>query len=82
MKTKTYLQSPPGLVELGFMTQEKYDASCIELQGRMYGNVDAVLLYFIRFKEYATNKKGLDIEQSKSDPCLFYKKNELGEKLE
>ena len=43
----------------------------------MYGNIDAALLYFIRFKEYTTNKNGLDIEHSKRDPCLFYKKNEL-----
>ena len=44
----------------------------------MYGNIDAALLYFIRFKEYAISKNGLDIKRSKSDPCLFYKKNELG----
>ena len=78
LKTKTYLQMPPGLVELGFMTKEEFDSNCIELQGGMYGNVDAALLYFIRFKEFATNKTGLGIEQSKSDPCLFFKKNELG----
>ena len=81
LKTKTYLQMPPGMVELGFMTQEEFDANCIELQGGMYGNVDAALLYFTRFKEFATSKDGLAIDQSKSDPCLFFRKNELGRTL-
>lgn len=47
----------------------------------MYGNVDAALLYFIRFKEFATRKQELAIEQSKSDPCLFYRKNEVGKTM-
>ena len=55
LKTKTYLQLPSGLAELGFMTQEEYDASCIKLQGGMYGNIDSALLHFIYFKEFATN---------------------------
>ena len=40
----------------------------------MYGNVDAALLYFTRFTEYAINKNGLNLTQSKSDPCLFFRK--------
>ena len=76
LKNKAYIELPPGLVELGIMTQEDYDKSCIELQGSMYGNVDAALLYFERFTEYATSEEGLDLIQSKSDPCLFYKKND------
>ena len=47
LKQKTYIDLPPGLVQLGFMTQEEYDSTCIELQGGMYGNVDAALLYFV-----------------------------------
>ena len=78
LKTKAYIELPPGLVELGFMTKEEYKKSCIELQGGMYGNVDAALLYFIRFTEYAINPQGLDLIQSKADPCLFFKKNNDG----
>ena len=29
LKTKTYLQLPPGLVELGFMSQAEYEESCV-----------------------------------------------------
>ena len=74
MKQKAFIELPPELVDLGFMTQEEYYNTCIELQGGMYGNVDAELLYFIRFSTYATSKEGLDLEQSKSDPCLFFKR--------
>ena len=41
----------------------------------MYGNVDAALLYFIRFTEYAISPEGLNLTQSKADPCVFYKRN-------
>ena len=78
LRTATFLELPPGLVELGFMTEEEYERSCIELKGGMYGNVDAALLYFIRFREYATSDSGLGLTQSKADPCLFYKRNEEG----
>ena len=60
------------------MSQKEYDETCIELQGGMYSNMDAALLYFIRFKEYAKSKEGLNLTQSKTDPCLFFKKNEQG----
>ena len=81
LKTKTYLQLTEGLVDLGFMTQEEFNSTCIELQGGMCGNVDAALLYFKRFKEYATSQDGLNIKQSKADPWLFYKKNKIGKTI-
>ena len=81
LKQKAYIDLPEGLVELGFMTQDEYDKSCIELQGGMYGNVDAALLYFVRFTDYATSPDGLDLQQSKSDPCLFFKKDNEGKTL-
>ena len=81
LKTPTYIELPPGLVELGFMTQEEYDKTCIMLQGGMYGNVDAALLYFIRFTTFATSEEGLGLEQSKTDPCIFFKRNERGQTI-
>ena len=75
LKVNTYIDVPPGLVELGFMTQEEYEEACIELNGGMYGNVNAALLYFIRFADYATKKNRLNLTQSNSDPCLFFRKN-------
>ena len=81
LKQPAYIELPPGLVELGFMSQEEYDKSCIELQGGMYGNVDAALLYFVRFTTFATAKDGLGLEQAKVDPCIFFKKNEKGKTI-
>ena len=81
LKTKAYIELPPGLMELGFMTQQEYGSSFIKLQGRMYSNVDTVLLYFICFKEYAVDEDGLNLNQSKSNLCLFYKKNEEGKTI-
>ena len=81
LKKKAYIELPPGLVELGFMSKEEYRNTCIELQGGMYRNVDAALLYFIRFTEYTTDKEGLDLQQSKCDPCLFFRKDNNGTRI-
>ena len=82
MKSKCYIKLPPGIVELGFMSKEQYEELCIELQGGMYGNVDAALLYYIRCTDYATKKNGLDMIQSLADPCVFYKKDGEGRRGE
>jgi hypothetical protein len=74
LKTSTYIDLPKGMVELGFLTPQEFQETCIELLGGMYGNVDAALLYFTRFTTYATSKEGLNLTQSESDPCVFYKK--------
>ena len=75
LKVPTFIELPQGIATLGFMTQEEERQTCIELKGSMYGNVDAALLYFIRFTTYATDKEGLDLKQSEADPCIFYKRN-------
>ena len=54
------------------MTTEEFNESCIELLGGMYGNVNSALMYFIRFKNFATSEEGLKLKQSKADPCLFF----------
>ena len=76
LKKRVFINLPKGIVELGFMDQETYENSCAELTGGMYGCVDAALLYFIRFAEYATDPDGLDLVQSKVDPCVFFKRGE------
>ena len=52
LQNKAYIELPPGLVEFGFMNEEEYNNTYIELQGGMYGNIDATLLYFLHFTEY------------------------------
>ena len=45
MENVMYIKWPPGMVELGFMTQEEFNTTCAELKMAMYGNVDAALLW-------------------------------------
>ena len=78
LTNSTYIDLPPGLVDLGFITKEDYADACIKLNGGMYGNVDSALMNFVRFKDYATSKNGLNLKQSLTDPCLFYEKDEEG----
>ena len=44
MENVMYIKCPPGMVELGFMTQEEFDTTCVELKMAIYGNVDTVLI--------------------------------------
>jgi hypothetical protein len=78
LKSAVYIDLPVGMVELGFMSQEEFEKACAELTGGMYGCVDAALLYFIRFCEWATDTKGLNLQQSIVDPCVFFRKNKEG----
>lgn len=81
LKAPVYIDLPKGMVELGFMSKEEFDQACAELTGGMYGCVDAALLYFERFCEWAVNPEGLNLTQSKADPCVFYRKSKTGTPL-
>ena len=41
-----YLTIPKIMVTLGFVSQEDYEKSCIELGNGMYGNVNAALNFY------------------------------------
>ena len=66
------------MVELGFMSQKYYDNYCAYLTGGIYRCVDAALIYFMRFCEYAVSTKGFGLTQIKIDLCLFLRKSEKG----
>jgi hypothetical protein len=78
LKSAVYIDLPKGMVELGFMSSKEFENACAELTGGMYGCVDAALLYFMKFCEWATNPKGMNLAQSKVDPCVFYRKDNEG----
>jgi len=75
LNKKYYLDPPNILVELGFMTNEKREEYCIELQKGMYGQVDAALRFFITFTGHLESAD-CNMKQSKANPCIFYKKND------
>ena len=72
-----YILIPKIMVTLGFISEEDYEKSCIELGKGMYGNVDAALKFFIELTELLVSDE-VGMTQSKADPCVFYKKDENG----
>ena len=73
VEAECYVEWPEGIAELGFMTQEQEDTTCAMLNKAMYGQVDAALLWLRTYGDYLCSSCGM--EQSKVDPCIFYKKD-------
>jgi hypothetical protein len=75
-ETETYIRLPEGLVELGFTSEEEAKHKYIQLKNSMYSNVDAALRWIVLFTEYLTNKEISSMFQSRTDPCVIFKKSE------
>ena len=75
-----FIDLPPGIVELGFLTKEQAEEYCILLMHSMYGNVDAALRWITLKTEFMTSEE-VGMTQSKADPCVFYKKSEEGKPI-
>ena len=73
-----FIELPPGIFELGFLTEKEVKDYCIQLNNSMYGNVDAALRWILLKTEYLTNEE-VGMIQSRADPCVFFKKDESGE---
>ena len=78
-KTKIYIDLQKLLVELGFMSQEKYDNVYAELTGGVFGYINADLLWSVSLSRYAMSSKRLDLKQPKADPCVLFRKSEKSE---
>ena len=73
-----FIELPEGLVEEGFLPKEEAEEHCIQLMNSMYGNVDAALRRILEKTENLTSKE-IRMIQSRSDPCVFYKRDQHGE---
>lgn len=73
-----YMEWPPGLVELGYVTESNRKSTCIRMLKCIYRNVDAALCFY---KLYAHNLMKMGFIQSKADPCLFILKDAQGKLL-
>ena len=72
-----YIEWPPGMVELGFISEKEKKKCCIKLVRGMYGNKDSALIYHRAFKKHVTKPEedgGMGMEQSRIDPCIFSKR--------
>ena len=74
VENETYIEWPEGVIELGYATEEDRQKYCILLNKAMYGNIDAPLCWMKTFSKYLTLTMGF--VQSKSDPCVFIKRDE------
>ena len=65
-----YICWPEGMVELGFLTKEEYENTCVQLRMSMYGNVDAALRWQREFSTFLEEKCVLVM--CKTDPCILF----------
>ena len=59
----------------GLPTKEQLEKKCILLLNSMYGNVDAALRW-IRLKTIFLTSDKVGMKQSKTDPCVFFEKED------
>ena len=62
-----YIHWPEGIVELGFLSPEERDSTCVRLERSMYGNVDAALRWLREFKTFLVKECGF--VACVADPC-------------
>lgn len=65
----TYLEWPPGTVELGYATNEDLLTKCIRLRKSIYGNVNAALRFYRTYAEHLTTT--MKMTRCQSDACVF-----------
>jgi Reverse transcriptase (RNA-dependent DNA polymerase) len=70
LKNPVYIEWPKGLKELVLLSQGKTNNTCAELTRTMYGNIDSPLQWM---KTFTNILKGMNLQQSATDPCIFYK---------
>jgi Reverse transcriptase (RNA-dependent DNA polymerase) len=70
LKNPVYIEWPKGRKELGLLSQEETNNTCAELTRAMYGNIDSPLQWM---KTFTNVQKGMNLQQSATDPCIFYK---------
>ena len=72
---KIFIKVPEAMVQLGMMSAEEADGTCYQLLKTMYGNVDAALRFFIKYKGILEQ---LGFTQCETDPCVFILKDGNG----
>jgi Reverse transcriptase (RNA-dependent DNA polymerase) len=72
LKNQVYIEWPKGIKELGFLSKEESNNTCAELTRAMYGNIDSPLQWMKTFTSILKGE-GMNLKQSATDPCIFYK---------
>ena len=69
-----YMEPLPGMDMLGYMSKQEMKNKVICVSRSMYGAVQSPRLFFDSFSAYLTKELGM--EQSMTDPCIFYRKRQ------
>jgi Reverse transcriptase (RNA-dependent DNA polymerase) len=72
LKNPVYIEWLKGIKELGFLSKEESDNTCAELTRAMYGNIHSPLQWMKTFTRILKGE-GMNLKQSATDPCIFYK---------
>jgi hypothetical protein len=72
---RQFIYVPKAMIKTGTMEEEESKGLAFELTKSMYCNVDAALIFFIKYKEIL---KDLGMIQCETDPCVFYRVNIQG----
>lgn len=73
-ENEMYIEWPEGIIELRFLTQKEKENYCIKIKFSMYGSVDAAFLWLKLFTKTVTKEMNYNLQRSKVDPCLYFKK--------
>ncbi len=65
-----HIKWPEGMVELGFLTQEEYKSTCVQLRRSVYGNVDVALQWQRDFSQYLVKECGMEV--CHTDLCILF----------
>ena len=66
---RMYIRIPEAMIWVGMMAREEAKRHAYLLTKSMYGNVDAALRFFLKYRKILLK---LGLFQSESDPCVFY----------
>lgn len=69
MDNDLFIEPYPAMVTCGFLQRK---SMAIRLNKSMYGNVNAAIKFFKTLVDVITEENGMNMEQSKVNPCLFY----------
>jgi Reverse transcriptase (RNA-dependent DNA polymerase) len=72
LSNPVYIEWPNALKDLGLLSKEECDNTCAELTRAMYGNIDSPLQWMKTFTNILKGD-GVNLKQSATDPCIFYK---------
>ena len=65
-----YIEWPPGLEMFGYVSEKETKGTCLKLERAMYGAVQSPRAFW---KECAKHLSKFGLEQSKADPCVWFK---------